>query len=239
MERKFVEDECKDYVLLTAEHFVEPKENIELKGCRNLHMIAFHPDLAIQMRLFICSCEQCSQGNLVRCSNDETLDLPTLYTGKTTGKTTGKRRRSEDDVDDDHSEDDADGPDELTDDEEDDLEKYELVVDAIQVGSHVAIHSSVNSLEIFFLCKVTVGLKYTEEDIADFFGHCIPSGQQYFTCKYLELVDSMPRKGFYKYKILKRDVYLTPCQVFSIDVKMKDEKFLAVSEFQFLADSIM
>ena len=106
---------------------------------------------------------------------------------------------------------------------------------SILPGSTVAIYSSQNSLELFYLCLVDEVVTGPKETF-DVYGHIAEAGRVYLQCRYLELKNNMAKKGFYHYKLLKRQAFILLSCVFCPTVNIEAGYKLSVSEYQFLCD---
>ena len=119
-------------------------------------------------------------------------------------------------------------------DETDDVESEMFTF--IESNSFVALYSASNSLELFYILKVTEK-DVAEDDIIDIYGHIIQEGSNYIKGFYLEKIDE--KKGKFYYKQLKKTVYVYPHEVFCPFVALdKDGLFLTALDYQFLADSL-
>ena len=56
----------------------------------------------------------------------------------------------------------------------------------------VALYSSQNSLELFYLCKI-FKMSIAEEDLIDIYGHVVQKGFEYFSGFYLEKLQNCRR----------------------------------------------
>ena len=75
--------------------------------------------------------------------------------------------------------------------------------------------------------------------------HGFETGEEYLKCRYLELIDTMPKKGFYRYRrVTKRGksekfVFIDMKHVFCPSVNISTDLKLSLEEYQFLADCNM
>ena len=106
----------------------------------------------------------------------------------------------------------------------------------IETDSYVALCSTPDSLELFYILKVN------EKDVAnddkiDIYGHVIQKGAHYIKGFYLEKLDEKKGKIFYKQHT--KIVYVYPAEVFCPSVAIHEiGLYLTASEYQFLADSV-
>ena len=129
-----------------------------IKGCMKLHRLSFFPDGSIQSKINICSCKSCVEGDLVSCLTEK---------GKTVQQVT--------EVSDDDSTTESEFENDY--DDESDAEAYELrsesVNSVLTKNTTIALYSSSNSLELFYLCKV-IDFGVAIENVVDEYNHIIP-----------------------------------------------------------------
>ena len=105
----------------------------------------------------------------------------------------------------------------------------------ISENSYVAVFSSENSFELFYIIKV-IDKCVALEDEFDIYGHVIQSGSEYCKGYYLEKV--IERGEYVQYKIMKKLVYFYAREVFSPSVPVGDNLTLSISVHLSLAELI-
>ena len=63
--------------------------------------------------------------------------------------------------------------------------RADFVVDAVEPGSYIALYSSPESFEMFYLCHV-IAIETASDDIGDDYNHTIRKDTKYLKYKYLE-----------------------------------------------------
>ena len=188
----------------------ESKASLNIKGCRNIHMICFYPDGTIQTKFHICSCESCLDGEFINCIEGKGSFLPSRQNEVESDSET------ESDVSDDENVDEA----------FDELETFEIksnnIIEIIQPGSVIALYSPPEAFELFYLCKV-VKVGVATEPIADKFNHFIESGSKYVKCQYFEKIKE--KRSKICYKILPDITYVLPYQVMNPMVNLNDHQY--------------
>ena len=106
----------------------------------------------------------------------------------------------------------------------------------IECGSYIALYSDPKSFELFYIVKEDEK-DLAEDDKIDIYGHVIQNGANYIKGVYLEKVDEIKGKVFYKQ--LTKTVYMYPAEVFCPSMAMNENGlYLHLAEYQFLADSV-
>ena len=109
------------------------------------------------------------------------------------------------------------------------------IFSVVEPESFVALYSSQNSLELFYLCKI-LKKSIAEEDLNAIYGHLVQKGFEYFSGFYLEKVDVKVSKVLYKQ--LQKIVYIHPIEIFCPVVAVDRDLSLSLEEYQFLCDAI-
>ena len=113
--------------------------------------------------------------------------------------------------------------------------RAECVIDAVNPGSFIALYSSPQSFEMFYLCHV-VNITIATETVCDDYGNVIEKGVKYLICKYLE--KKAKKKGQIIYKMLNKSVYVLPAEVVYPFVTLSDDLSMSAADYQWLTDSI-
>ena len=210
---KFADDDNKYYYVLEKEQFSDQRNSLPIIGSSKLHTIVYQPNGTILCNEYICSCEQCIEGNLLQCTDLQYSDKKLKKAKQCNMKGKTVLVSAEDLLD---NENDTNG--EL---EANDLEENEVVFDeqSFIPGSVIAVYSDSGARELFYLCKVGAP-KVASTDVTDVYGHTILEKEQYIQCQYLELTDQMPKRGYFYYKELKKPVYIKIIQIFCPMVNM-------------------
>ena len=182
LQSTFKNDNQKKYSVIDVEDILLHRSKasaIPIKGSRSYHMMCFRPDGSILCKVNLCLCTDCILGNFLDCVIEP-------------GKIFSAEEGEDDDVDSDvEYEDDVFG------DEIDDMNgKYELrsnnVLEVISVNDVIALFSSSESIELFYLCKV-LSFGIVEQDLKDENNHCIEKGGPYIEVKYFKLNQTTSR----------------------------------------------
>ena len=204
------------------------KTSLPIKGSGQMHMISYFPDGTVQSKVNLCSCVKCSSGLFVNCVTGEKGRVE--YSGLSAEDDSGI-------CDSDCDENDF-GEDDCEEDDLDDMEVYELhsnsVLDIVEKGDIIALFSPPQSIELFYLLKVTEVTKESDEDVTECLNlhnglHCIKKGDGYIKGRYLE--KSMEKKTHIEYKLSKSEseVYVLPTQVMYPGVAMGEDLCLPIT----------
>ena len=167
----FKDDRTKFYTILTSEDIESFKNNSPLiiKGCRKLHMLSFFPGGSIQSKINICSRKSCIKGDFLSCLTEKGKTVQQVIEANDDDSTTESEFENNYDDDDDDDDDDA----------ESDAEAHKLrsesVNSVLTKNTTIALYSSSNSLELFYLCKV-IDFGVAIESMVDEYNHIIPEG---------------------------------------------------------------
>ena len=168
-----------------------------IKRCRSLHMISFFPDGLVQSKINLCSCSNCIEGDFTSCLIEK--DRLVLVTDASDDDSSSEDFENDFDVD-----------------EESDTEMYELraetVNDVLTEDTCIALYSSSNALELFFLCKV-LDFGVANEDLFDSYNHVITKVCKYLRCQYYQ--KTKESNGKVHYKLLPKNVLAVPTEVLS------------------------
>ena len=138
-------------------------------------MLAFSPDDYLQTKVNICSCNVCIKDEFTSCSHEVGKKL--LFNHDSDEETSGSESDEEFECED------------IINNEEDTTEKNEIradcVVDAVEPGSYIALYSSPELFEMFYLCHV-IAKQTASDDIVDDYNQTIGKDTKYLKCKYLE-----------------------------------------------------
>ena len=173
----------------------------------------------------ICSCDQCLKGNFRLCDTEPGRIF---------------RKSSLPYYDDNESESDYDLEDdpESDSDAEEEIQVTSTLLDDITEGCYIAIFSSVNANELFYICKVK-SIEQASHDVIDGYNHSIPAGYMYAVCQYLEKVSEHPRQKFVQYKLLQNsEVFVIQNQVFCPAVNVSSDLRIEMEEYLWLSDCI-
>ena len=125
------------------------------------------------------------------------------------------------------------------DDAESDAEAYELRSESVNSiltkNTTIALYSSSNSLELFYLCKV-IDFGVAIENMVDEYNHIIPQGSRYIECQYYQKQKETKLK--IHYKLLPKNVYVFPTQVLSPLVNLIEKNVWMIEDYQWLCDSL-
>ena len=125
------------------------------------------------------------------------------------------------------------------DDAESDAEAYELRSESVNSiltkNTTIALYSSSNSLELFYLCKV-IDFGVAIENMVDEYNHIIPQGSRYIECQYYQKQKETKLK--IHYKLLPKNVYVFPTQVLSPLVNLIEKNIWMIEDYQWLCDSL-
>lgn len=195
----------------------EDRSFLKILNCRRQHMIVYFPDGTIQLKENICICDNCFVGELKNCK---------LESGKILFQGDNGSESEESESEESESEDEGEESDE-------DEVNYELVGDtvfeAVEVGSVVAVYSSFNSSELFYLCEVKEKCVASENE-TDQYNHVVTKGSSFFKCFYLDKVKE--KKGEVYYKRIEKTTFVLPYQVFLPSVQIDNK--LAISSSQYM-----
>ena len=226
----FEKDEKKNYFLLSPETIMTneiTEDPLIIKDCMKKHMICFYPNGTIQTKVNVCSCRFCFEGDFLSCATEK-----------------GKILTNDGDIPSDDEElsdydSDADSETENEDDSDDETELYELRAESVNSiitkNSTIALYSSTNSLELFYLCKV-LDFGEAKETLTDKYNHIVEKGSKFVKCQYYQK-QKESRKGV-QYKLLPGNVFVLPTQVLSPLVHLNSSGILSMEEYQWLCDSI-
>ena len=173
----FKNDNTKHYFFLTREE-IPLKEITEspfkIKDCRKVRKICFLPDGSVQTKVNICSCNSCMEGNFISCTTEK-------------GKEYNKNMSNDSDFSDFESANESDND---SDDEDENQEKLygiraEHVTCIISKNSTIALYSSTNSFDLFYLCKV-IDFGEAEGTLVDKFDHVIERDMKFIKCQYYQ-----------------------------------------------------
>lgn len=226
LQNLFEADNNKVYKHFGADQFKAETASLKIKGCKRARMMSYGVDGTVQIKNSTCSCEKCLRGNFLHCLFSESNDQSYLR------KVTVIKADSDDDTI-------ADDSEVLIDDGYEDDEEIEVVLDerSVLAGSVVALFTPQSARELFFLCLVEK-VEVVDTDQFDAYGHQVLKGDTVVRGRYLELKDTMPKKGLYSYRLHKKEVFIELEQIFCHSVKMTNQHQLEVSEYQFLSDCI-
>ena len=122
---------------------------------------------------------------------------------------------------------------------ESDAEAYELRSESVNSiltkNTTIALYSSSNSLELFYLCKV-IDFGVAIENMVDEYNHIIPQGSRYIECQYYQ--KQKETKSKIHYKLLPKNIYVFPTQVLSLLVNLIENNVLMIEDYQWLCDSL-
>ena len=231
----FADDVQKVHCYLPSEEIMAKRQNgakpIKIAGCMKLHMICFNPNGSICTKVNICSCPECLKGDFQQeCS----IEKGKLIKGNFV------------DEDSDSADSDVEYEDEFHEELGEDFEAYELrsenILQLVVPGDIAALFSPMNSLELFYLCKI-LEVSVAEEDIHDKYHHCIPKGSSYFLVNYYEKKPNSEfnKNGFVIYKKIKYTAYVLPNQVMLPKVNVTNiglDIHVAMGEYQWICDCI-
>ena len=113
--------------------------------------------------------------------------------------------------------------------------RAESVTSIVSKDSTIALYSSANALELFYLCKV-LDFGEATELLKDKNKHVIEKGSKFIKCQYYQKIKET-RKGV-QYELLDGEVYVLPTQVLSPLVNLDSECMLSMEEYQWLSDCI-
>ena len=108
-------------------------------------------------------------------------------------------------------------------------------MDAVNPGFYVALYSSPDSFEMFFLLCYVIDVGAAPEMMVDDYNHTTEKGSMYLKCNYLEKIWT---KGNVFYKMLKKIAYVLPAQVVNSFISLNDDLFISAADYQWLAYSI-
>ena len=197
-------------------------DQLEIKGCQKLHMIAYFPNGDIQIKENMCSCDKCLVGKFVQCNEEKGK----LY-----------KKGNADDASSD-SEDYSLGDNESDSGSDDEFVNVDSILNGIDPGSYIGIYSSENANELFYLCLVR-SINRTPVDITDRNNHFVPAGSVYAVCSYLEKVSENHRQKKIQYKLLpESEVFVLHNQIFCPCVNLESDLGLDLQEYLWLSDCI-
>ena len=206
------------YKLLDKELFLggqEEREMLKIKGCLKARMMSFLPSGEYQLKRHMWNCESCLFGDFGMCKLDGDCERVDVV----------EYDEEIDCLDDDND-----------DDDEGHNSHSENMFTFVEEGSFIALYSTPNSFENFLICKVK-NKGIADEDLVDFYGHIVKSGDKFITGVYLEKVNQKKEKVFYKY--LKKNVYIYPGEMFCPAVAIHETDLsISIEDYQFLCDSI-
>ena len=114
-----------------------------------------------------------------------------------------------------------------------DHEAYELradcVLDVVQRGSFITLHSPPPSFKFFYIWKV-LDFGTAAEDMVDAYNHHISMGTKYIICNYLE--KKSENKCRIIYKILPKTVLVLHTHVMTPMVELDDQLSLSSADYQ-------
>ena len=113
--------------------------------------------------------------------------------------------------------------------------RSDSVFDVIKKDGVIALYSSPNSLELFYLCKVKE-FGIAQENLIDTFNHIIPKGSKFIKCQYFEKYEE--KRGGVMYKILPETVLVLPTQVLNPVVELDEDGSLSMENYLWLSDRI-
>ena len=123
------------------------------------------------------------------------------------------------------------------DDAESDAESYKLrsesVNSVLTKNATIALYSSSNSLELFYLCKV-IDFGVAIENMVNGYNHIISQGSR--ECLYYQ--KQKETKSKIHYKLLPKNIYVFPTQVLSLLVNLIENNVLMIEDYQWLCDSL-
>ena len=107
----FDQDTQKNYGLIDQDEisvFQSKKKSLKIKGCRSFHMICYHSDGSIEIKINFCSCENCLIGDFVNCIDEKGTFIPAkrFDNEPSDSESSESEDESDDDYDDDGSEND-------------------------------------------------------------------------------------------------------------------------------------
>ena len=222
----FKDDKTKFYTILTSEDFESFKSHnspLIIKGCRKLHKLSFFPYGSIQSKINICSCNSCIKDDFVSCLTEKGKTVQQVTEASDDDSTT--ESELEDDYDDGDTESDT-GAYKL---------RSESVNSVLTKNTTIALYSSSNSLELFYLCKV-IDFGLAIEIMVDEYNHIISQGSRYIQCQYYQ--KEKETKSKIHYKLLPKKVYVLPTQVLSPLVNLIENNVLMIEDYQWLCDSL-
>ena len=190
-------------------------------------MICFYPNGTIQTKVNVCSCQFCFEGDFLSCATEKGKILTN----------DGDIPSHDEELSDYDS--DADSETENEDDSDDETDLYELRAESVNSiitkNSTIALYSSTNSLELFYLCKV-LDFGEAKETLTDKYNHIVEKGSKFVKCQYYQK-QKESRKGV-QYKLLPGNVFVLPTQVLSPLVHLNSSGILSMEEYQWLCDRI-
>ena len=120
---------------------------------------------------------------------------------------------------------------------ESDAEAYELRSESensiLTKNTTIALYSSSNSLELFYLCKV-IDFGVAIENMVNGYNHIISQGSREF----LYYQKQKETKSKIHYKLLPKNIYVFPTQVLSLLVNLIENNVLMIEDYQWLCDSL-
>ena len=215
---KGFQTEDRDYSELTTE-YIQGFETVTprpLVGCTKMHMIAYHIDGSVQHKQAICDCVMCFSGEFLKCmyENPEVIN-------------DGNDNEDNDDEE-------GYGEDDDNDDDADLNAPFEMLCEIIQPGQIIALRTSPEEKQSFYLVAVNEMVKNSQVEKYDIFQHCVIEGDNYISCHYLDI--EFEKKNFVQYRRCKSEVYVLPGEVLSPFVNIGDNLQLSMDEKQWLSD---
>ena len=120
---------------------------------------------------------------------------------------------------------------------ESDAEAYELRSESVNSiltkNTTIALYSSSNSLELFYLCKV-IDFGVAIENMVNGYNHIISQGSR--ECQHYQ--KQKETKSKIHYKLLPKNIYVFPTQVLSLLVNLIENNVLMIEDYQWLCDSL-
>ena len=108
------------------------------------------------------------------------------------------------------------------------------VFDVIKKDGVIALYSSPNSLELFYLSKVKE-FGIAQENLINTFNH-IPKGSKFIKCQYFEKYEEKQRGVMYK--LLPETVLVLPTQVLNPVAELDEDSSLSKENYLWLSDRI-
>ena len=132
-------------------------------------MICYHSDGSIEIKINVCSCENCFIRDFVNCIDEKGTFIPAKHFDN--GPSDSESLESEDDSDDDY---DDDNDDDGSENDEEETEQYELqansVFEVVKQRNIIALYSPPTAFEPFYLCKV-LETGVANEEMVDTYHH--------------------------------------------------------------------
>ena len=203
----------------TLDGIRKDKESLKIKDCQAQHMISYFPDGQVQTKVNICSCNDCLEGQFIKC---------TVEAGRVV-------QQSEEGSEDESDEAEYENEDIITEELAESVVRGDSVLNAIAKGNIIALLTDTH--EPFYLCKVLDFGVATKELGDQERNNFATVGEQFIACQYLD-VDKKRKKtrGMVHYKLLDAVVYIYPATVFVPCVNIGSDLSLSAEEFQWLCD---